>query len=191
MDPTNSFKMTYYIAAGLAWGGVLTIKDDSLVFFPGTIERAMGAKDEVIPFEKIKMVEITGTITESLMVRTIEKAHRFVGTDLYKIRDRIDLLLQNYQPTSAVSPGPGTISGENVTAVATQVQVSPQSQVSIKAPAQKVSSASQCPSCSAPIRSEFHFCPQCKAVLIASCPTCHRSVTSGWKFCAFCGNNLP
>lgn len=191
MEPVNNFKMTYYIGAMLAQGGILTIKENSLVFFPGTIEKAVGAQDTIIPFEKIKMVEVTGTITESLMIRTMEKAHRFVGSDLYKIRDIINSMLANYQPQHPVDAGSAEVQLLKIESSATQVPVRANTQTVGTAQTPKVSaSPKKCPSCSGQISPEFHFCPFCKAVLSACCPGCHRSVTTGWKFCAFCGSDL-
>src|SRR5438067_12027363 len=94
MENANEYRLTYYVGAMLAHGGVLTLHEDRIIFAPRAFERTMGAEDTVIPYDKIKMVEVNGTITESLMVRTLEKAHRFVGSDPYKIRDRINEAIQ-------------------------------------------------------------------------------------------------
>src|SRR5579885_1361266 len=110
MDNGKEYKLTYYVGAMLAHGGVLSILDNRLVFAPRAFERTMGATDTVIPFEQIKMVEVSGTITESLMVRTLEKAHRFVGSDPYKIRDRINEAIQHaaehHPPAALAAPVP-------------------------------------------------------------------------------------
>src|SRR6185295_11858048 len=90
-------------------GGVLQIKDDHLLFAPRALERAMGAADVEIPFGGVKMVEVTGTLTEFLIVRTLEKPHKFVGGDLYKIRDIINSAHQVYlqkSPRPAAVPAP-------------------------------------------------------------------------------------
>lgn len=183
----NEFKMTHYIGVMLAQGGVLTIKEDSLIFSPGTLERTMGAEETVMPFDKIKMVEVTGTITESLIVRTQEKSHRFVGGEPYKIRDIINSAVQkflqhkpaistNSTKTLKQSPAPDTAT--------TNIPVD-----AIPTPSQTKSGVT-CPSCSKPIRDEFNFCPFCQTLLKKSCSKCFKAVEQEWKACAFCNSSL-
>lgn len=168
----SEFKVTYYVGAMLAQGGSLIIKEDQLLFAPRPIERAMGAVDTPIAFAEINMVEVTGTITESLIVRTVKKPHRFVGSDLYKIRDLIHTALQVFHENSpAVKSAPGPVQTSSASI-----------QVKLK------NSSSQCTSCNQLVQSEFHFCPNCHAVLKPCCGQCHRTVGAGWKYCAFCGS---
>lgn len=168
----SEFKVTYYVGVMLAQGGSLIIREDQLLFAPRPIERAMGATDTAIPFKEINMVDITGTITESLIVRTPKKPHRFVGGDLYKIRDLIHSALQEYQQKSS------SLSSVK-TAEKTADLVSVKSKIK-----------AQCSSCGEPVQNEFHFCPHCKAVLKAACSKCYRTIGEEWKFCAFCGNAI-
>lgn len=174
----------------IAQGGVLSIKEDRLVFAPRALERAVGYADTVIPYDKIKMVEVVGTITESLVVRTVEKAHRFVGGDHYKVRDRINAAIDAYQPTPAQAAAAHAAPQPAPTAPA--VQAAPRiSSGSTISPAQAIKApASQCKNCSQPVRSEFHFCPNCRAMLHPTCPKCFRTVETAWKYCAICGGEL-
>src|SRR2546430_53000 len=94
----KEFKVTYYVGIMLAQGGSLFIKDDHILFVPRSIERAMGASDVAVAFDHIKVAEVTGTITESLMVRSQEKTYRFVGSDVHKICDLINLALKDFRP---------------------------------------------------------------------------------------------
>lgn len=177
----NEFKVTYYVGAMLAQGGVLEVRADGVVFAPRALERAMGAVDVVIPFDKIKMVEVSGTITEFLFIRTYEKAHRFVGSDLYNIRDVIHTALQSYQMKN-----PANV----LTAEPAQNSVSIQAQQTTEAPSTstpKPENSSQCPACSKVIQPEFNFCPFCQKSLKPVCPKCGEPVQSEWKFCASCG----
>ena len=48
----------------------------------------------------------------------------------------------------------------------------------------------RCPSCSALVQSEFHFCPQCRFQLMANCGNCFRTVRGGDQYCAHCGHEL-
>ena len=195
MENGNEFKLTYYVGAMLAHGGVLTIHEDRLIFAPRAFERTMGASDTVIPFDKIKMVEVSGTITESLMVRTLEKAHRFVGSDPYKIRDRINEAIQRAAEHRAPAPPPP------VPAPAPSPEAPPAAPIPSTAaapaapvpaaPAAKDRLADKCSGCGKPVRAEYHFCPYCKKTLKASCPKCYRFSEAGWKFCAFCGSDIP
>src|SRR3989344_1306992 len=93
----NEFKVTYYVGVMLAQGGGLVIKEDCLLFAPRALERAMGAQDVTISLQDVKAAEVTGTITDSLLVKAKDKIHRFVGSDLYKILDLINAALQEYQ----------------------------------------------------------------------------------------------
>ncbi len=47
-----------------------------------------------------------------------------------------------------------------------------------------------CPSCGAPARSSFAFCPKCGASLAPSCPQCRRALEAGWRACPYCGASL-
>ena len=49
---------------------------------------------------------------------------------------------------------------------------------------------SVCPSCSARIQNEFHFCPQCSFQVSAACGNCYRSVRASYLYCAHCGHDL-
>ena len=170
----TEFKVTYYVGVMLAHGGVLSIKEDRLVFAPGAVERAVGAADTVIPFSAIKNVEVTGTITESLMVKTTEKAHRFVGGEPYKIRDRIH---QAIQVSYAVAPAAPAVPAPTPVSVSVS-QPTP--------PSVLVSSSEKCPSCPQPIKADFNFCPNCKSVLRPVCLKCFKPIQAGWKSCAYC-----
>lgn len=181
---TSQYKMTYYVGAMLAHGGLLTIKEDCLVFSPGTLERAMGATDTAIPFTEIKLVEVTGTITESLMVRTQQKSHRFVGSEPYKIRDKISSAIHNaYQQRS--SSGAAVSQGQPPASSA-----APRAPSVAAAPTEKTEAQGKCSACAKAVRSEFNFCPFCQAVLKASCAKCYKPVEREWKFCAFCKSSL-
>src|SRR3989344_5212489 len=99
----RQFSVTYYVGIMLAQGGILKILDDQLLFVPRNIEKAMGASDVEIPFDAIKMVEVSGAITESLIVRTLEKPHRFVGSDLQTIAQVINNELKKLSPAASAS----------------------------------------------------------------------------------------
>ncbi len=49
---------------------------------------------------------------------------------------------------------------------------------------------STCPSCSTPVHSEFHFCPQCSFQISASCGTCFHTVRVTDLYCVRCGHEL-
>jgi len=49
---------------------------------------------------------------------------------------------------------------------------------------------SRCPSCSAHVQNDFHFCPQCAYQLTASCGRCFSSVRATDQFCTRCGHEL-
>lgn len=188
MDAVASeFKVTYYVGVMLAQGGVLMIRDNGVLFAPRALERAMGAVDISIPFDEIKMAEVSGTITESLLVRTSQKVHRFVGSDLYKILDVINSSLQAYkqfkasQPKSAQETGKGAETGSEIKPELARGE-SPDS-------GQKPASQGRCPSCLKPVRTDFNFCPFCKAPIKNVCPSCRQRLESDWKFCAFCGHS--
>lgn len=180
MAAANQFSLTHYVGALLAHGGVLSIEADRLIFVPGAVEKAIGASNTEIPFNKIKMVEVAGTITESLIVRTAEKAHRFVGGDPHKIREKIEQAIGAYVPgataAAPASPTPATAAA-HAGSPAPAASAAPSS----KAPAHV------CAACGQPSKSEFHYCPFCRAVQKLSCPQCYRTIDNGWKFCAFCG----
>lgn len=185
----NEYKVTYYVGAMLAQGGVLEVKEDRLVFAPRALERAMGAQDVVVPYTAIKMVEVTGTLTESLMVRTSEKAHRFVGGDLYKIRDRINAGLQIYQHRIPV------MSPDSPLIAATQVPPSSTVTAETQAKAEqatmvKPSTDGKCPDCSKDLRNDFNFCPYCQKSIRFVCPGCTKAVEKSWKYCAYCSHAL-
>lgn len=187
---SNEYKMTYYVGIMLAQGGVLSIRDGNLVFLPGTIERAVGATETVIPFEKIQMVDVTGTITESLVIKTPEKVHRFVGSEPYKIRDKIVSVMHTHremappvQKTTEQAPIPSQTQAATVQETRNvAVSTTPQNII------QK--SEDKCSSCSQPVRIEFNFCPSCGTILKKSCSKCYKVVETNWKFCPFCHSSI-
>lgn len=190
METQNEYKMTYYVGAMLAQGGVLLLKEDRLVFAPGALERAVGSVDTVIPFDKIKMVEVTGTITEFLMVRTLEKAHRFVGSDLYKIKDRIDSALQVAAQQKSASSSRAADSSQMVASTekdsASQIATAPQ--VVPSSASVKTKLPDQCPTCFKLVKADYIFCPFCQTRVKANCAKCNKPIESNWKFCAYCSS---
>jgi len=48
----------------------------------------------------------------------------------------------------------------------------------------------RCPSCSAYVQVDFHFCPQCNYQLAASCGNCFRTVRATDLYCTRCGHEL-
>ncbi len=190
MTAPLQFNVTYYVSMVLAYGGTLSIESDRLVFTPGAVERAVGVSNTEIPFNNIKMVEVTGTITESLVVRTPQKAHRFVGGEPHKIMELIEHSLENAPraPSAAgitpLSPARASGSSAPVAAAASSVDASLAAPVSS---ASKSAVSASCPGCKASVRSDFLFCPHCSTVLKLSCGVCRKVVEQGWKFCAYCG----
>jgi RNA polymerase subunit RPABC4/transcription elongation factor Spt4 len=47
-----------------------------------------------------------------------------------------------------------------------------------------------CPQCGAPVRSDFHFCPQCHYALSPVCNRCGRPIGAGYAFCPYCGQGV-
>ena len=173
------FNVTYYVGIMLAQGGTLRIMEDHLFFAPRNIETAMGASDVEIPFGQIKMVEVTGTITESLMVRTQEKTHRFVGGDLQKISDQIHGALSRFNPkySSASASAAAAASGTGKEEMTRRVQ----------AASERTGSLSSCSSCFKIVKPDYNFCPACGIAIKKICAKCSRGLEPVWKHCAFCG----
>ena len=175
---TSEFKVTYYVGVMLAQGGILKIMDDHLLFVPRNIEKAMGATDVEIPYDQIKMVEVTGTITEFLMVRTAPKAHKFVGGDLQKVCDRITEALNHHKPSHSA----GDRSSDSVPKESRQ-----ELEKRIQAQSEKTGSISSCPSCFKVLKTDYNFCPACGTGIRKVCTACRHGMESNWKHCAFCG----
>lgn len=47
-----------------------------------------------------------------------------------------------------------------------------------------------CPSCHAPARGGFVFCPNCGASLHPTCPHCGKATELDWSHCPHCGKSL-
>ena len=154
----SEFKVTYYVGVMLAQGGVLKIMEDHLLFVPRNIEKAMGASDVEIPFEEIKLVEVTGAITESLMVRTQEKPHRFVGSSLEKVAEQINGALARFNVSSPAASRPSQTSKPSSSANAASSQ-------------EKTGSLNSCPSCFKMIKQDYNFCPACGTSIKKVCAT--------------------
>lgn len=183
MTAPLQFNVTYYVSMVLAYGGTLSIESDRLVFTPGAVERAVGVSNTEIPYSKIKMVEVTGTITESLVVRTPEKAHRFVGGEPHKIKELIEQSLES----APRAPAPAASAASAAPVRASAPAATPSSAASSAPAAAKSAATASCPGCKASVRSDFLFCPHCSTVLKLSCGVCRKVVEPGWKFCAYCG----
>lgn len=179
----NEFKLTYYIGPMLAQGGTLTIAEDRLTFAPGTLERALGANDTVIPFADILLVDVTGLITESLIIKTQEKIHRFVGGNPHAIKDRINASIQKSGVRKTVAPAVQPSATQTVPTAAPAIP-------SPAVPKQTQPGAGYCPTCAKQVAADFSFCPFCKTVLAKSCSRCFKKVQSDWKYCGYCGNIL-
>lgn len=47
-----------------------------------------------------------------------------------------------------------------------------------------------CPSCAAPARPGFAYCPRCGTEITPACPECKRGIEPEWSNCAYCGARL-
>ena len=175
----QEFKVTYYVGALLAQGGALRIMVDHLLFVPRNIEKAMGASDVEIPFDDIKLVDVTGVITVSLMVRTAGKAHRFVGSDLQNVCDLINQALDRHH-------------GQNPRSSAAHFEPSHPKEDAARhvATSEKAGSSAQCPACFKMMKHDYKFCPACGTGIKKLCSACRDSVDVHWKFCAHCGASI-
>ena len=158
----------------------MKIEEECLLFMPRNIEKAMGAVDVEIPFSQVKLVEVTGAITESLMVRTQEKAHRFVGSNLQKINELINQVLSQYKPRN---PAPESLAPASVLQAGAKGDMAARVQVA----ADRTGSSAQCPSCFKVLKPDHNFCPACGMAIKKICAVCRRGLELHWKFCASCG----
>ena len=55
-------------------------------------------------------------------------------------------------------------------------------------PGDETVDATRCPSCEAPVRSDFNVCPYCATSLL--CVRCQQRVQADWKVCSKCGHGL-
>jgi RNA polymerase subunit RPABC4/transcription elongation factor Spt4 len=159
-------KVTYFIGRLLAKAGILTLRDNGLIFTPTALDRALGAIDIPIPLEEIQGFTYNDTFQKTLQIKTPARTHRFIGSSLNEMHENLIILKRNAPPAPA-SPAP-------VVEVHTQ-------------PAH---ADDTCPNCSKIINPLFKFCPYCKTQLKILCPQCKEPVAQDWTACPFCNTNI-
>jgi RNA polymerase subunit RPABC4/transcription elongation factor Spt4 len=164
---------------------VLSIENENLVFSPSAIDRAVGAKQTVIPLSEIKLVDVVGTLTEFLIVKTLNNIYRFVGRNPHKIREQITHALQNVTLRTTTF----TISGSESQSIQTS-SLNPSTIGGQSTFLKSIEFHGACTVCSQPLRPSYYFCPYCRAVLTLRCPKCKRLIESDWKFCAYCAEKF-
>ncbi len=99
------FRLNYFVGAMLAQGGDLWF-DDSKIFFSPTssIDRAFGATDIEIPFNKIQNMEFKGDLTKFFHVKTADKLHRFHGSQAKRAGEALAKTLQSKGMQSIPQP---------------------------------------------------------------------------------------
>jgi RNA polymerase subunit RPABC4/transcription elongation factor Spt4 len=168
MPSNETFHLNYYIGAVLAQGGNLSLSDSKIIFSPTSpIDRAMGATDVEIPFHEIQEVEFKGEMMRAFHVRTVEKIHKFQGSQAKSAWERLEKSLKAKESSVAVSV--------------------PASNPAPASPPVSASNSLNCDRCKSALLPGFSFCPSCGATAKSSCSSCHKAILSHWSHCAFCG----
>jgi hypothetical protein len=96
MPKSEIFRINYYVGAVLAQGGNIWIDDSMIVFSPtSAIDRAMGAKDVQISFDRIKALEFKGELMRTFTVSTGDKIHKFEGSQARRVWDVLEKTVPN------------------------------------------------------------------------------------------------
>jgi len=172
-------KVTYYVGRMYAAGGILLLRQNDLLFSPqSALDRAMGATEVSIPLADITGIEVKGTIIKTLYIQTGSVAHRFVGSELDALKERMELLRKHVadpagRPAAVIAPPVHEIPAEDLEPATARAH-------------------GQCPVCAAAVRATFNFCPFCAARLTQIlCAHCHERLEPGWKSCSRCGTPVP
>lgn len=159
MPKSEVFRINYYVGSVLAQGGNVWIEDSKIVFSPtSSIDRAMGAKDVLIPFSEIQDLDFKGELMRTFLVKTAVRTHKFEGNHAKKIWELLEKsLAENKTSASPVSSLPRDHRCDQC-----NTPLEP--------------CFSFCPSCAAPIKTK---CTSCRHAIMphwAACAYC------GWKF---------
>lgn len=166
MVTAEKIRVNYFVGGGLALGGDLWLEASKLVFSPtGAIDRAMGAKEVEIPFEDIKGLEYTGSLSRSFHVKTDKKVHKFEGAQAKRAWEALEKALPNKELITLV-----TLPTSN---------------------GSKNGHALSCDQCKSVLQPGYSFCPNCSSRVKSACNGCHKTVDPVWSACAFCGWKLP
>jgi hypothetical protein len=143
MPDKENLRVNYYVGSVLAQGGEVRLEGGKIIFSPtSSIDRAMGAKEVEIPFQKIRGVEHKGEFLRTFTIKTEEKTHKFEGSQARKLAELLEKELKN-QGLIANIPFEKTTDNLNL-------KVKPQ------APTEK-----PCIQCKKSLKPEFFFCPFC------------------------------
>lgn len=94
MPVVETFHVNYFVGALLAQGGNLWLEDSKLVFSPtSAIDRAMGAQNVDIPFQTIRGVDYSGSLSRSFSIKTDDKIHKFEGSQAKKVWELLEKAL--------------------------------------------------------------------------------------------------
>jgi len=170
MSTPEVFRVNYFVGAMLAQGGNLWVEDSKIIFAPtSAIDRAMGAKNVEIPFDKIKTVSYNGSLSRTFHVLTEEKTHKFEGGQVKKFWENLVKLLPNREVvrTNGVAP-----------------TVKPPTPAT---PVPPNGLAFACENCRKELQPYFSFCPNCATRIKSICSSCHKAIHPGWSACAHCG----
>ena len=181
MATGERFRVNYYLGALLAQGGDLWIENATITFCPtSALDRAMGAKNVEIPFQKIRSMNYAGAFSRAFSIKTEDKVHKFEGAQTRKVWELLEKALPNVEKTvpakMAVLP-PAPVAPLSAPLPPDAAPAAPAS----------VAKGLVCEKCQEPLQPGYSFCPRCAERIKGLCPSCKRSIDPGWTVCAFCG----
>ncbi|MCG3205538.1 MAG: hypothetical protein KCHDKBKB_02260 [Elusimicrobia bacterium] len=170
---TEVFRINHYVGGLLAQGGNIWLEGSKIMFSPtSALDRAMGAKDLEIPFQKIRGVEFKGDLLRAFSITTIDQTHKFEGTQARKVWEILDRSLKSNSSSSSIH---SASTGRPTPASTSSTLNTP------------TSSSFTCHQCSKTLEPGFSFCPSCGTRPKSMCSSCHKTVSPSWIICAFCG----
>ena len=174
MPKSEIFRVNYYVGAGLAHGGNIWLENSKLIFSPtSALDRAMGARDVEIPFDRINDLVFKGDLFRTFIIKTTEKVHKFEGSKAKKVWELLDMALK---------------SGGAILAEQSPTSRNTEPAAPASAPGHMLSSTKLlCDHCAKSIEPGFSFCPSCGNRVKIVCSSCHRAIISTWIACAWCG----
>ena len=161
MPNSQMFHINYYVGPLLALVGELRVDDQNIVFKPtGPIERAMGARDLIIPVDKIIVFESIGGLSRTVRIKVADIIYKFEGSEASRFGEWLIKKL----PTKAYRRPSG---------------------VTLLHPT--IGPKYSCRQCTEVLQPGFAFCTRCGAHPSPACAGCQRMVDFNWTVCGYCG----
>lgn len=161
MQNDGLFQVHYYVGPLLAVSGEVRLDGTQIIFTAtGVIEKMAKIKDVVIPMTDIISYDYMGGLLRIIRIQTMEKVHKFEGSETSNFID----VLFNLLPNKAV-----------------------RKPIKVQSVYPTIGPKYSCTQCGFVAQPGFRVCPCCRALPKNVCEKCRCILDTAWTYCAYCG----